>query len=49
MSKFQESIEEGYVKKIPLDRIKAKSLLKSAEQAIYSAKKSILKQELSNQ
>lgn len=39
MNKFQESIGEGYVKKIPLDKIKAKSLLKSAEQAIYSAKK----------
>lgn len=39
MTRFRQSIEEGYVKVIPPDRIKAKSLIKSAEEAIYSAKK----------
>ena len=39
MTRFNESIEQGYVKIINPDRIKAKSLIKSAEEAIYSAKK----------
>lgn len=36
---FQQSIREGHARIIPPDRIKAKSLLKSAQQAISSARK----------
>ena len=36
---FQQSINEGYARIIPPDNIKAKSLLKSAQQAASSAKK----------
>src|SRR3989344_1086740 len=36
---FQQSIDEGYARIIPKDGIKAKSLLKSAQQAVSSAKK----------
>lgn len=36
---LQQSIREGYVRIIPPDNIKAKSLFKSAQQAISSAKK----------
>ena len=39
MTRFKQSIEQGYVKIIPPDRIKAKSLVKSADEAVYSAKK----------
>ena len=39
MTRFKQSIEQGYVKLIPSDRIKAKSLAKSADEAVYSAKK----------
>lgn len=39
MTKFQQSINEGYAKIIIPDKIRAKSLLKSAEEAIYSAQK----------
>ncbi len=37
--KFEQSINEGYAKKIPPDIIKAKSLFKSSEQAVFTAKK----------
>ena len=36
---FQQSIREGYARIIPPDNIKAKSLLKSAQQAVSSAQK----------
>ena len=39
MTRFKQSIEQGYVKVISIDKIKAKSLVKSADEAIYSAKK----------
>ena len=39
MTRFKQSIEQGYVKVINSDRIKAKSLVKSADEAIYSAKR----------
>ena len=39
MTRFKQSIEQGYAKVIPLDKIKAKSLVKSADEAVYSAKK----------
>ena len=39
MTRFKQSIEQGYVKVISPDKIKAKSLVKSADEAIYSAKK----------
>ena len=39
MTRFKQSIEQGYVKVVPSDRIKAKSLVKSADEAVYSAKK----------
>ena len=39
MTRFNGSIEQGYVKIISSDRIKAKSLIKSAEEAVYSARK----------
>lgn len=37
--RWKASLEEGYVKKIPFNTIRAKSLLKSSEQAIASALK----------
>lgn len=39
MTRFKQSIEQGYAKLILPDRIKAKSLVKSADEAVYSAKK----------
>lgn len=39
MTRFEQSMNDGFAKKIPVDIIKAKSLLKSAQQAFYSAKK----------
>jgi len=39
MTNFKQSIEEGYVKIVSPDRIKAKSLIKSGDEAISSAKK----------
>ena len=39
MTRFKQSIEQGYAKVIPLDKLKAKSLVKSADEAVYSAKK----------
>jgi len=39
MTRFRQSIEQGYVKVIAIDRIKYKSLLKSSEEAVYSANK----------
>lgn len=39
MTRFRQSIDEGYVKIIPRDKIRAKSLLISADEAIYSAKR----------
>ena len=39
MSKFNQGINEGNAKKVPIDKFKAKSLLKSADEAIYAARK----------
>ncbi len=39
MTRFDQSVAEGQAKKIYLERIKAKSLLKSAEEAVSAAKK----------
>ncbi len=39
MNRLYQSIDDGYAKRVPPDKIKAKSLIKSAEQAIYSARK----------
>lgn len=35
---FQELIKEGFVKKVPKDLVRAKSLIKSSEQALATAK-----------
>src|SRR3989338_1662856 len=35
---FEESLKKGYVKKIPVDKFRAKNLTQSAEQAIETAK-----------
>ncbi len=43
MTSFEESITEGYVKKIPINKIRTKSLIKSSEQAIKTAKEIQLK------
>lgn len=37
--RWKASLEEGYVKKVPLNAIRARSLLKSSEQALASALK----------
>ncbi len=39
MTKFQDSINEGYAKAVIPDRIRAKGLVASADEAIYSAGK----------
>jgi|SRR3989344_5079792 len=39
MTRFQQSIEDGYVRSMGANKIKAKSLLASSEEAIYSAGK----------
>ena len=39
MSRFNQGIGDGYVKRIPVDKLKAKSLVKSAEEAVYAARK----------
>ena len=39
---FQKSIDNGYVKKIPRDLIRFKSLIKSSSEAILTAKKIIV-------
>ncbi len=36
---FQKSMEEGYVKKVPPDRIKAQGLIKASQEAIITAAK----------
>ena len=36
---FEEGLNQGYVKKAPIDKFRAKNLIKSAEQAIETAKK----------
>jgi len=39
---FEESLKQGHVKKIPIDKFRAKNLIKSSEQAIETAKKILL-------
>ncbi|MBN1376863.1 hypothetical protein JW949_00865 [Candidatus Woesearchaeota archaeon] len=39
---FGKSTEEGYAKKVPVNTIRAKNLIKSSEQTIKTAKKIIL-------
>ena len=36
--KFEESLKQNYAKKVPIDKFRAKNLIKSAEQAIETAK-----------
>ena len=38
MNKFEESLREGYVKQIPINSIRAKSLIKSSQEAINTAR-----------
>ena len=44
MNKFDQSLAEGYVKRIPISTLRAKSLIKSAEEAIATAKDIPLKE-----
>lgn len=39
MNNFQQNIDEGYAKKIPVDNIKAKSLINASREAIVTAQK----------
>ena len=39
---FEESLILGYVKKLPVDKFRAESLIKSAEQAVETAKSILL-------
>jgi len=39
---FNNGMTQGYIKKIYPDKIKAKSLIKSSKQALYSARKIVL-------
>lgn len=41
---FQKSLEEGYAKKVEVDKIRAKSLVKSANDALLAAKELQLKE-----
>jgi len=42
--RFEQSIADGYVKKVPIDKIMAKSLLLSGDEALYAAQKLPLEQ-----
>ncbi|HLC70443.1 MAG TPA: hypothetical protein VJI32_00415 [Candidatus Nanoarchaeia archaeon] len=44
MMSLVQSLQEGYVKKVPLDKIRAKSLLKSSEDALLAVKEISLKE-----
>ncbi|MEK6950271.1 MAG: hypothetical protein AABX13_00925 [Nanoarchaeota archaeon] len=41
---FQQSLQEGYVKKVPADKIRAKSLLKSSEDTLLAVTEISLKE-----
>lgn len=41
---FQRSIQEGYVRKVPADKIRAKSLFKSSEDTLLAVKEISLKE-----
>ena len=42
---FDNLIKEGFVKKVPIDLLRAKSLIKSSEQALNTAKSISIKEE----
>src|SRR3989344_7624221 len=41
---FQQSLEQGYAKKVPSDALRAKSLLKSADDTLLTVKEILLKE-----
>lgn len=44
MMYFEKSLEDGFAKKVEIDRIRAKSLMKSADDALLAAKELQLKE-----